>query len=434
MGQDHRPVAEHPPGAVVPILVEHGPFQALAPAFAQHLRRIGGLDLLPGAGSDVFVVGFGLLAAETGQLFVHIADQVDGQVPQFVLIQRAVRADRLEETPLIVPQLDPLGRRLHHRDPQRLFRFDHDDALFDQAKEDHGHHLVERRFQEDGRFHGGQPPLDARALDGQFGWQVLHLAPLLSAFAQEGQESPAPAEQEKPQNRVTATSGEIQAKGRGLLHHPCGQILLGKGDAKGVLLIAPGILLDPGVHHPVVLETGGGERHIVVARLFGCDARRQVKVDLQAGWAVDIFAAEPGRRKLETGVFAVLAILVDQVAQGGFDVHRPRAPRRDGRAAQPHGHAVVHVRRVADIGQRHPIDRSPHLVQIETIVGEANIHHINGVRAGIVGKGDVIDDLDGPIAVDIHVDPVFLDVETVILGQRQRRGQDQHQQRRPNRR
>ncbi len=133
----------------------------------------------------------------------------------------------------------------------------------------------------------------------------------------------------------------------------------------------------------------------------------------------------------------VLAILEDEVADGGLQVQGTGAAGRDGVAIEVHGDAGLDVGRVFDLRQGHAIDGGAYGGQVVGAVGHADVHDVDGRGAGIVGKGDVVDDVDGAVGVDIDVGPILQDLEAVVLGldDRGQGGEDQgdEKQHRPNR-
>ena len=190
-------------------------------------------------------------------------------------------------------------------------------------------------------------------------------------------------------------------EGRRFLDHALGQVFLGEGGAKNILRIPPGVLCNPGVDHAIVLKIGLGEFGVVVTRLVGGHPGRQVKVYLQAGRAMHELAVEPSGGKLDAGILGVLAVLVDQVADRRFQVQGAGPAGRNGMRAQLDGDPWFDVRRFRDVGEGHTVDGSLDGGQVVGAIGHAHVHRVDGIRTGVVGKGQVVDDLHCAIAVDV---------------------------------
>ena len=197
---------ENVAGALVVVLVEHGPFERFVVHLALDFRRAGRFDLLPGAFHDALVVGDRFLAAEPFHLVGDTVDQLDGHILQGLAAGSQVfHGKSLQEIILIVLQA---GRqRIGELDLERVTRHHRGGILLDHAKQDHGHDLVERLFHQDGGFDRRQAALDAVSFDLDLRRQVIEFA-----FPAAGGAQDRNAHEQQDKEPETTKSGAVTAK------------------------------------------------------------------------------------------------------------------------------------------------------------------------------------------------------------------------------
>ena len=275
-------------GAIVVVLVEHGPFEILVELLALDLGRAIRLHLRPGFFHDGLVIFHRLFAAETFHLVGDRAHESDGHALQQIAARGGFcLAESFQE---ILFVLVKFGRLFFGKGQFERVARDHlRGALFDDAEQDHGHHLVKRLFHQDGGLDRGQSALDAVSLDGNFGRQVFQFAALSLHRADDGHANEHEREESaaKDSGQIADHRSDQAAKiegGRGD-DGRVWNVCLWEGRAEFVLLGYAGAGVVPRIRDAAFaiqarLRLGGESRwRIMPARLLSPDSRRQVEGD-----------------------------------------------------------------------------------------------------------------------------------------------------------
>ena len=161
------------------------------------------------------------------------------------------------------------------------------------------------------------------------------------------------------------------------------------------------------------------------ARLVRLHTGRQVKRDRHVGIAGDHIALEVQRRKGGAGVIAVIIVGIEHPRDViRTDVDGPRLPRLDRIRAHIHGHAIPgRPLEIAGDLERIAVEVGLDVVDVERVGGQAHVHELDGVTAGLIGECQQV--VQGQGAVCIPEDVGDHLVHRKVIGLRRRRGDQQ---------
>jgi len=96
--------------------------------------------------------------------------------------------------------------------------------------------------------------------------------------------------------------------------------------------------------------------------------------------------------------------------------HPSLATGRDGMGAQINGDAISLTLIVAGDSDRLPVDPGRNAAEVIAVIGQADIHEINGMGAGIVGEVEGVIQREAAIGIPVGMDDLFEQLERVGLG------------------